>query len=180
LTNELQDVKQLFLQNDLVLTGLPDLKSFNVNTLLQKIAEIYQFAIGNFASTNIISGINKATQKPFNLMFISMRSADLKMFVLSKQKSVGPILWDQLAENVPENVKTNKLRFNGRLTQYKQSILVEGKAFSKENRDKVPYVWEKNGRILLKESNETRPVELHSLADLDLIKKKYEPQDEKI
>jgi hypothetical protein len=83
-----------------------------------------------------------------------------------------------LTENLPDNLKTNKLRFSNRLTQYKQNILIEGKKFSKDNKEKVPYVWEKNGRILLKENNEGRPIILHSLSDLDSIKKKYAPQME--
>jgi hypothetical protein len=176
LSNDLQDVKQQLLQNELVLTGLPDLNNVSIDTIFGKVSEIYGMSNDNIASTQIISGYNKINKKQFSLVFIKMRSTESKRDILNKQKTVGPILWDQLAEDVPDNLKTNKLRFSNRLTQYKQNILIEGKKISKENKEKVPFVWEKNGRILLKENNESRPITLHSLADLDFIKKKYTPQ----
>jgi hypothetical protein len=175
LSNELQEVRQELLQKDLVLTGLPNLASIGPDIILAKAAEIYNFPLTDVMNSEIISGINKISKKPFNMIFLTMRTESSKRDILAKQKSIGPIVWDQLTSGVPDNLKTNKLRFNSRLTKYKQSILNEGKKFSYENKQSVPFVWEKFGKILLKENNATRPITLNSLADLELIKKKYEP-----
>lgn len=175
LSNEMQEVKQQLLQKDLVLTGLPNLPNINPDTILSKVSEIYEFNLQDIDTTEIITGISKINKKPFNMIFVTMRSLKSKRHIIDKQKSLGPIVWDQLFDSVAENYKTNKVRFNNRLTQYKQSILIEGKKFSKDNKDNVPFVWEKNGRILLKENNARMPITLKSLADLDLIKKKYQP-----
>jgi small-conductance mechanosensitive channel len=146
LSNELQEVRQELLQKDLVLTGLPNLTNINVDVVLTKASEIYNFPLSDIANTEIISGINKISKKPFSMIFMTMKTVNSKREILSKQKSIGPILWDQLTEGVPENLKANKIRFNNRLTQYKQSILNEGKKFSRENQLNVPFVWDKNGR----------------------------------
>jgi hypothetical protein len=93
LSNDLQDVKQQLLQNELVLTGLPDLNNISADTIFAKVSEIYGLSNDNIASTQIISGFNKINKKPFSIIFITMRSAESKRVILNKQKTAGPILW---------------------------------------------------------------------------------------
>jgi hypothetical protein len=178
ITNELQEVKQQLLQKDLVLSGLPNLANISADTIMLKVSQIYDVDQNDIEYKQVITGKNKISKTPFNMMFLTMRTVLAKQNILSKQKTIGPILWDQLTLNVPENIKMNKIRFNNRLTQHKQYMLTEGKNFSKNNKEHVPFVWDKNGKILLKEANASRPIVLNSMADLEAIRKKYEQHED--
>jgi hypothetical protein len=171
----IEEIEQRSVNNDLVFSGLPNLEHIPTETVLKRICELYGFVMQHISKYETISGISKLSKKPFNMVFVTLVTNTLKQHILNKQKELGPIMWDQLLAEVPENLKMNKIYIKTRLTPKKQLILNECKIFSKQNKIQIPFAWasKHNGKIFLKELGVEKPIIINSIQDLDNVKRKY-------
>jgi hypothetical protein len=175
MANHIEEIEQRFINNDLVFSGLPDLARISTEPLLKRISEIYGFAMQHISKYETITGISKATKKPFQILFVSCVANSVKIHILAKQKELGQVMWGQLLSDVPDNLKLNKIYIKPRLTPHRQSILNECKRFSMQFKTQIPFTWASkfNGKILMKELGVDKPIMISSMQDLDKIKSKY-------
>jgi hypothetical protein len=170
-----EELDQQAINNDLVITGLPNLQSVTVETILNTICRVYGFPIQQITRCEAVTGNSKTNNKQFQLLFVTTLANSVKLFILSKQKEIGQICWGQLMAEVPESFKLNKLLIKPRLTRHKQSLLNDCRNFSQLYKAQIPYTWASkfNGKILMKELGVEKPIVINSQKDLDLLKRKY-------
>jgi hypothetical protein len=175
LATHIEELDQRAINNDLVITGLPNLQNLTIETILTTISSVYGLPMQQIIRCEAVTGNNKTNNKPFQMLFMTTLANSVKLFILGKQKELGQICWGQLMADMPENLKLNKLLIKPRLTRRKQTLLNDCKNFSKLYQVQIPFTWASklNGKILMKELGVEKPTVINSHKDLEVIKRKY-------
>ena len=111
------------------------------------------------------SNVNKVTNNINTIICLEFCSLATKKKVLESKKENYKKL---NAELIDANVK-NKIYVNNSLTNYYRALFSSLKTFKKER--KLKYVWFKDNRFLLRESDCSEIVVVSSFEDLDTLKK---------
>jgi hypothetical protein len=105
LANHIEEIDQRAINNDLVITGLPDLQNITIEAILKGISSHYAFPIQQITKCEAVTGTNKVKNKPLQFLFATTLANSVKLYILAKQKELGQILWGQLLPDVPDNLK---------------------------------------------------------------------------
>ncbi|CRL07022.1 CLUMA_CG020038, isoform A [Clunio marinus] len=148
---ELNQVRQATLTNDLVIQGIPtDLLSTHPQETFRTIAS----ALGIAIDMKDIKYITERKHKPSKTsrLFVSLHNGILKQNLMNNFKTNKPFLVEKIYSNVPENstLYGKEIKIFNQLTSTNKQILA---AAYRANNGKYKYIWEKSGRILMKEND---------------------------
>lgn len=163
---EINSLKQKNLSKDIIATGVPEIKNEilleSVNNILIKhditlkesdIKKIYRLKNKNCVSISPI--------------LIEFKNDSFKSMILQKQRKNGPVLLNEVDSNIL-HTDLRKVYFKDRLTKENLILLRECRIFGRTNGFK--YVWvQDSGTILIKQNDNTRPIEISSLQELDQL-----------
>lgn len=175
LVTEVEDIKMEFevmkqnaLENNLIITGFPDL-SDNTNLFEVLNTALKEFGLKDL-NEEVIRKIYLLKNKeklsayiPICVEFYSKFWVD-KIFAL--QKKNGPILLHRIIPN-SSITDTRKIFFKHRMTPYNNILFKE--AFKLKEQNKYCFVWFQQGSVLMKKASTSGIVKIRSKEDLDKI-----------
>lgn len=163
---EINSLKQKNLSNDIIVTGIPEIKN-----------EILLQSVNNILIKHDITLKESDVKKMYRLknkncvsispILIEFTNDLFKTIILQKQRKNGPVL---LNECDKKNLQTDlrKVYFKDRLTKENLILLRECRIFGRNNGFK--YVWvQDSGAILIKQDENSRPIQISSLQELDKL-----------
>lgn len=163
---EINSLKQKNLSSDIIVTGVPEI---NNEILLQ--------SINNILIKHDITLKESDVKKMYRLknkncvsispILIEFKNDSFKTMILQKQRKNGPVLLNEVDKNIL-HTDLRKVYFKDRLTKENLVLLRECRFFGRHHGFK--YVWvQDSGTILIKKYDNSRPVEICSLQDLDQL-----------
>lgn len=163
---EINSLKQKNLSNDIIATGIPE---NNDEFLLQSVNNIlikHDIILKESDVKKIYRLKNKNCVSPsISPILIEFRNDSCKSMILQKQRKNGPVLLNQVDTNIL-HTDLRKVYFKDRLTKENLILLRECRNFGRNNGYK--YVWvQDSGTILIKQYENSRPIEISSLHQLN-------------
>lgn len=159
-------LKQKNMHNDIIATGLPEMKNEVLLETINKILIKYEI---NLQDTDV-KKIYRLKNKKCNLnspILIELRDDVIKSRIFAKQKTVGPVCLSATDTNISSS-DLRKVYFKNRLTKENLILLRECRSFARRNEFK--YVWTQDpGTILIKQHDYSRPIEVSCLQDLEKL-----------
>lgn len=163
---EINSLKQKNLSNDIIATGIPEVKN---EILLQSVNNVLIQHDITLKESDVKKMYRLKTKNCVSIspILIEFKNDSFKSMILQKQRKNGPVLLNEVDKNIlPTDLR--KVYFKDRLTKENLILLRECRIFGRNHGFK--YVWvQDSGTILIKQDDNSRPIEICSLQDLDQL-----------
>lgn len=161
---EINILKQQSLNADFILYGLPpDVTSDDSKEILKNFAEAVDFQIEDKDIAKCYARHNKG--KTESLIIGSFSNATVKNDLKKRFAARKPVVVESV---IPSLTETSKWRgkevvMKNQLTEYNRELLREAHQL---NEGRFKYVWESNGRIMLRKADDDRPITVRTKTQL--------------
>lgn len=160
---DVNSLKQKNMTNDIIVTGIPEQENEILLQSINKILSKHEITLKDSEVKKIYRLRNKNTLLNSPIL-VELKNDSMKSIILQKQKLYGPVLLDELDESfVGPNLR--KIYFKDRLTRENLILLRESRNYARMNGFK--YVWVQDGTILMKYSENSRPIKISSRKDFE-------------
>lgn len=161
---DINSLKQKNMTNDIIVTGIPEQKNENLLFSINNILSKHEITLKDSEVKKIYRLRNKNTLSNSPIL-IELKNESTKTTILQKQKLYGPVLLDELDESSVDGPNLRKIYFKDRLTRENLILLRESRIYGRMNGFK--YVWFQDGTILMKYSDNSRPIKILSRKDFE-------------
>jgi hypothetical protein len=164
LNREVNTIKQRSLAKDVVISGLPDLNNISSESIVKTINNAYGFGMEKISNMYVTKGFSKVGKTTYNNIVISFCDTNTKNKILQQQKEIGPILWSQLMNGVPENLCSRQIFIAERLTPFNLSLLNACRDLRAKK--KITFAWSKYGSVFVKIKSDSNRMKIVTQKDL--------------
>lgn len=163
ISNELHTIKQNMLDNDFIITGVPESIS-EISTLntVNNVLNYYKVKITENDVKSCFRMRNNDNKSGCSPICVQLNSKTLRAAIFYQQRKLGPVLLSSINNSVSEDKR--KIYIQNRLTPFNQELLKDARKFKLDNNYK--YAWFQNTDVLLKETDSSKIVRIRSKADL--------------
>lgn len=165
---EFEVIKQQALDNDIIITGFPNLTDNTnltdvVHTILKELGvkEVNEETIRKIYLLK-----NKENQSIYTPICVEFYSAFWVDTIFALQKKNGPVLLNRIISN-STITDTRKIFFKHRMTTYNNILFKE--AFKLKTEKKYSFVWFQQGSVLMKKAPKSGIVKIRSKEDLEKV-----------
>lgn len=163
---EINSLKQKNLSNDIIATGIPETKNENILQSVNNILIKHDVTLKESDVKKIYRLKNKNCIS-ISPILIEFKNDSFKSMILQKQRKNGPVLLNEVDTNIL-HTDLRKVYFKDRLTKENLILLRDCRLFGRNNGFK--YVWvQDSGTILIKQFDNSRPIEISCLQELDQL-----------
>lgn len=156
---EFNQLKQKSLENDMIVTGLPDKVNENLVEVVNSALNRFGIKVKNSEINHIYRLRNKTGFSP---ILVEFATKSTKVQIMEKQKANGSVLLQMIDNTVPESVK-KKVLFKNRLTPENINLLKVAHEF--KNTHKFKYAWFNGDSVCLKKEDQGKPIKITCDAD---------------
>lgn len=165
---ELNSLKQYNMDNDIVITGIPEVLKENLLELLNKMLVTYDVKLNKDDVKQIyrLKSKNCGVNSP---VLLELKDKNMKLKILEKQRTIGPIMLQAVLEGLPSD-DLRKIYFKHRLTRENLVLLKEARSFGRSFN--YQYVWTNGStsKVLMKKYCDSRVIEISSMKDIEKLK----------
>jgi hypothetical protein len=164
LNREVNILKQRSLAKDVVISGLPDLNNISSESCQNHQQFIRVWHGKNLQKVYVTKGFSKVGKTTYNNIVISFWDTNTKNKILQQQKEIGPILWSQLMNDVPENLCSKQIFIAERLTPFNLSLLNACRDLRAKK--KITFAWSKFGTVFVKIKSDSNRMKIVTQKEL--------------
>lgn len=158
---QLNSVQQLLLRTSFVITGLPPTTPGEVFLTTKKIFKGFKLTVikEDFKNLYIVQHRNKKGSHICGTFYSEKKRDDAFNLFKASRLNEEPVLTESIFEDLPSDspFKGRELRLRSQLTQYTKHLLDQARTL----KDRFRFIWETEGRILVKQ-NDGKTVQIHS------------------
>lgn len=169
LQSEINFLKQMQLDRDLLITGIPN-SITNMDDILSKLNKIFNFGLNNVESKYLRTITNRRSGRSgkgtFNQIIIKMMNINSKNIIMDKVRANGPIFLKQMYPSLGSDKDTIIVR--ERLTQNNNIIMKELLELKKKK--KILHCWFRHNNICIKKTADDKPLIIRTLLDVNALK----------
>ncbi|XP_054268425.1 uncharacterized protein LOC128990144 [Macrosteles quadrilineatus] len=162
---EIEEMQQYSRIDNIVITGVPMLKGENVFMILADIAKVLNINFHRYDVSAAHRLSNKMSKGRPPVIVVKFSSRTIKSEWLDARKEKGSLKANEIHRIFPDST----VYFNEHLTEHSRKVFNLGRDMVKEKC--LAYVWVKDGRILVKQTEQGKTIRVKTENDLKRIRR---------